>query len=49
MLGRTMLATRELRGRMQQLGIDVLMRRRIDPLLAAELLEDIATELRRQS
>ena len=41
--------TRELRARMDQLGIDILMRQRIDPLLTAELLEDIAVELRRRA
>ncbi|MEM6498153.1 MAG: hypothetical protein AAF709_15705 [Pseudomonadota bacterium] len=49
LLGQSPLARRELRLRMEQLGLDVLMRQRIDPLLAAELLEDIAGELRRQA
>ncbi|MEM9357783.1 MAG: hypothetical protein AAGB04_16380 [Pseudomonadota bacterium] len=49
LLGQSPLARRELRLRMEQLGLDVFMRQRIDPLLAAELLEDIAGELRRQA
>ena len=49
LLKQSPLMTRELRARMDQLGIDILMRQRIDPLLTAELLEDIAVELRRRA
>lgn len=49
LLGQSPSTSRELKSRMQQLGIDVIMRQRIDPLLAAELLEDIAIELRRKA
>ena len=49
LLKQSPLMTRELRARMDQLGIDILMRQRIDPLLTAELLEDIAIELRRRA
>ena len=49
LLGQSPLTPRELKHRMQHLGMDVMLRQRLDPLLAAELLEDIAIELRRKA